>query len=57
MMQLFLVFFGIALLGVDISPWLAAIALTLFTSYLARNLAWLRPTPSPGQWEASAKWP
>src|SRR5471032_1554726 len=30
LMQLFLVFFGIALLGVDISPWLAAaIALTL----------------------------
>lgn len=39
LMQLFLVFFGIALLGVDISPWLAAaIALTLFTSaYLALN--------------------
>ena len=37
LMQLFLVFFGVALLGVDISPWLAAaIALTLFTSaYLA----------------------
>ncbi len=37
LMQLFMVFFGVALLGVDISPWLAAaIALTLFTSaYLA----------------------
>jgi polar amino acid transport system permease protein len=36
-MQLFLVFFGVALAGVEISPWMAAaIALTLFTSaYLA----------------------
>ncbi|WP_240997842.1 ABC transporter permease subunit, partial [Pseudomonas viridiflava] len=33
LMQLFLVFFGIALLGVDVSAWLAAaVALTLFTS-------------------------
>ena len=33
LMQLFLVFFGIALLGIDVSPWLAAAtALTLFTS-------------------------
>jgi polar amino acid transport system permease protein len=37
LMQLFLVFFGVALAGVEISPWMAAaIALTLFTSaYLA----------------------
>ncbi len=37
LMQLFLVFFGVALAGIEISPWMAAaIALTLFTSaYLA----------------------
>ncbi|PPA02209.1 amino acid ABC transporter permease, partial [Pseudomonas sp. MWU12-2312b] len=37
LMQLFLVFFGVALAGVEISPWAAAaLALTLFTSaYLA----------------------
>lgn len=33
LMQLFLVFFGVALAGIEISPWMAAaIALTLFTS-------------------------
>src|SRR6187402_3037900 len=33
LMQLFLAFFGLALFGIDVSPWLAAaLALTLFTS-------------------------
>ena len=37
LMQLFLVFFGLPLLGVEVSPWIAAtVGLTLFTSaYLA----------------------
>ena len=56
LMQLFMVFFGVALLGVDISPWLAAaIALTLFTSaYLAEIWRGCVESISPGQWEASA---
>ena len=56
LMQLFLVFFGIALLGVDISPWLAAaIALTLFTSaYLAEIWRGCVDSIAHGQWEASA---
>ena len=56
LMQLFLVFFGIALLGVDISPWLAAaIALTLFTSaYLAEIWRGCVESIAHGQWEASA---
>jgi polar amino acid transport system ATP-binding protein len=56
LMQLFLVFFGVALLGVDISPWLAAaIALTLFTSaYLAEIWRGCVDSISHGQWEASA---
>ena len=33
LMQLFLAFFGVALLGIDVSPWTAAsVALTLYTS-------------------------
>ena len=33
LMQLFLAYFGIALLGVNVSPWVAAaLALTLYTS-------------------------
>ena len=37
LMQLFVVFFGLSLAGIDVSPWLAAsVGLTLFTSaYLA----------------------
>lgn len=56
LMQLFLVFFGIALLGVDISPWLAAaIALTLFTSaYLAEIWRGCVESIPHGQWEASS---
>src|SRR3546814_4353196 len=56
MMQLFLVFFGVALAGVEISPWMAAaIALTLFTSaYLAEIWRGCVDAISNGQWEASA---
>ncbi len=56
LMQLFLVFFGVALLGADISPWLAAaLALTLFTSaYLAEIWRGCVESIGNGQWEASA---
>ncbi|NWE47157.1 amino acid ABC transporter permease [Pseudomonas gingeri] len=56
LMQLFMVFFGVALLGVDISPWLAAaIALTLFTSaYLAEIWRGCVESIPHGQWEASS---
>jgi polar amino acid transport system permease protein len=56
LMQLFLVFFGVALLGIDISPWVAAaLALTLFTSaYLAEIWRGCVDSIANGQWEASA---
>ncbi len=56
LMQLFLVFFGIGLLGFDISPWAsAALALTLFTSaYLAEIWRGCVESVNSGQWEASA---
>jgi polar amino acid transport system permease protein len=56
LMQLFLVFFGLSLLGIDISPWLAAaLALTLFTSaYLAEIWRGCVESIGNGQWEASA---
>ncbi|CAN1605891.1 amino acid ABC transporter permease [Pseudomonas sp. B21-028] len=56
LMQLFLVFFGVALAGVEISPWMAAaIALTLFTSaYLAEIWRGCVEAISNGQWEASS---
>jgi polar amino acid transport system permease protein len=56
LMQLFLVFFGVALLGADISPWAAAaLALTLFTSaYLAEIWRGCVGSIGNGQWEASA---
>ena len=56
LMQLFLVFFGVALLGIDISPWLAAaLALTLFTSaYLGEIWRGCVESIDKGQWEASA---
>ena len=56
LMQLFLVFFGIALLGVDVSAWMAAaVALTLFTSaYLAEIWRGCVESVTKGQWEASA---
>lgn len=56
LMQLFMVFFGIALLGVDVSAWLAAaLALTLFTSaFLAEIWRGCVESIPRGQWEASA---
>jgi polar amino acid transport system permease protein len=56
LMQLFLVFFGVALLGGDMSPWMAAaLALTLFTAaYLAEIWRGCVEAIPGGQWEASA---
>ena len=56
LMQLFLLFFGLALLGFNISPWAAAgIALTLFTSaYLAEIWRGCVEAVARGQWEASS---
>ncbi|AIZ32837.1 amino acid ABC transporter permease [Pseudomonas sp. K1(2024)] len=55
LMQLFMVFFGIALFGVDVSAWAAAaIALTLFTSaFLAEIWRGCVESIPQGQWEAS----
>jgi len=63
LMQLFMVFFGVALLGIDVSPWLAAaLALTLFTSaYLGEIWRGCVEAVPKGQWEASSvlamSWP
>jgi polar amino acid transport system permease protein len=56
LMQLFLCFFGFALLGLDVSPWLAAaLALTFFTSaFLAEIWRGCVEAIARGQWEASA---
>jgi polar amino acid transport system permease protein len=56
LMQLFLCFFGVSLLGIEVSPWTAAsIALTLFASaYLAEIWRGCVEAISRGQWEASA---
>lgn len=56
LMQLFLIFFGIALLGVDVPPWLAAaLGLTFFSSaYLAEIWRGCVEAIPKGQWEASA---
>ncbi|NMG74419.1 amino acid ABC transporter permease [Aromatoleum diolicum] len=56
LMQLFIVFFGLSLAGIDVSPWLAAAAgLTLFTSaYLAEIWRGCVDAVPKGQWEASA---
>ncbi len=55
LMQLFLAYFGLALLGVDTSPWFAAsLALTLYTSAFLAEI-WhgcVRAVPR-GQWEAA----
>ena len=55
LMQLFLFFFGVALLGVEVSPWLAAsLALTLWTSAFLTEI-WrgcIQAVPKQ-QWEAS----
>ena len=56
LMQLFIVFFGLSLVGIDVSPWLAAATgLTLFTSaYLAEIWRGCVEAVPKGQWEASA---
>jgi polar amino acid transport system permease protein len=56
LMQLFIVFFGLSLLGLEVSPWVAAAAgLTLFTSaYLAEIWRGCVEAVPKGQWEASA---
>ena len=55
-MQLFLFFFGVALFGLEVSPWMAAsLALTLWTSAFLTEI-WrgcVEAIPK-GQWEASA---
>lgn len=54
LMQLFLIFFGVGLLGMDISPlFTAALGLTLFTSaYLAEIWRGCVESIASGQWEA-----
>jgi polar amino acid transport system permease protein len=56
LMQLFLVFFGLPLLGIDVSPWLAAtVALTLYASaYLAEIWRGCVDAIPQGQWDGSA---
>ncbi|WP_417810725.1 amino acid ABC transporter permease [Thalassospira alkalitolerans] len=56
LMQLFIVFFGLPLIGIDVSPWVAAmLGLTLFTSAFLTEI-WRGCVESIGfgQWEASA---
>ncbi|MBV9262475.1 MAG: amino acid ABC transporter permease [Pseudolabrys sp.] len=56
LMQLFLFFFGVALFGVQVSPWLAAwLALTFWTSAFLTEI-WRGCVESlpKGQWEASS---
>ncbi|NWG23714.1 MAG: amino acid ABC transporter permease [Pseudorhodoplanes sp.] len=55
LIQLFLFFFGVALLGVEVSPWIAAsLALTFWTSAFLTEI-WRGCVESipKGQWEAS----
>jgi polar amino acid transport system permease protein len=56
LMQLFIIFFGSSLLGLEISPWIAAaLGLTLFTSaYLGEIWRGCVESVPKGQWEASA---
>jgi polar amino acid transport system permease protein len=56
LMQLFLAFFGLPLLGVDVSPWVAAtVTLTLYTSaYLADIWRGCVEAVPRGQWAAGA---
>ncbi|RQZ16770.1 amino acid ABC transporter permease [Burkholderia sp. Bp9031] len=56
LMQLFIVFFGLPLVGFDVPPWVAATAgLTFFTSaYLAEIWRGCVEAVPKGQWEASA---
>jgi polar amino acid transport system permease protein len=55
-MQLFIIFFGGSLIGLEISPWVAAaLGLTLFTSaYLGEIWRGCVESVPKGQWEASA---
>jgi polar amino acid transport system permease protein len=55
LMQLFLAYFGLALLGLDVSAWLAAsVALTLYTSaYLVEIWRGCVDAIPRGQWEAA----
>ncbi|MGD1324653.1 amino acid ABC transporter permease [Pandoraea pnomenusa] len=56
LMQLFLVFFGLPLLGLNVSPWVAAaVCLTLYTSaYLTEIWRGCVDAVPHGQWEASS---
>ncbi|CAB5683211.1 Inner membrane amino-acid ABC transporter permease protein yecS [Delftia tsuruhatensis] len=56
LMQMFIVFFGASMAGLDISPWTAAaIGLTLYTSaYLAEVWRGCVEAIPRGQWEASS---
>ena len=56
LMQLFLAYFGLALLGLDVSAWFAAaLALTLYTSaFLTEIWRGCVDAVPKGQWEASA---
>lgn len=56
LLQLFLVFFGLPLLGIEVSAWLAAgVALTLYsTAFLAEIWRGCVDAVPRGQWEASA---
>ncbi|CAN7251683.1 amino acid ABC transporter permease [Trinickia sp. LjRoot230] len=56
LMQLFVVFFGLPLIGLDVDPWVAAtLGLTFFTSaYLAEIWRGCVEAIPRGQWEASA---
>ncbi|MFG1427225.1 amino acid ABC transporter permease [Roseixanthobacter glucoisosaccharinicivorans] len=55
LMQLFLLFFGIALFGIEVSPWVAAwLALTFWTSaFLSEIWRGCVESVPRGQWEAS----
>jgi polar amino acid transport system permease protein len=56
LMQLFLAFFGLGLLGIDVAPWLAAaVALILWTAaFLVEIWRGCVNAIPKGQWEASA---
>lgn len=56
LMQLFMVFFGLPLMGIEVSPWIAAsVTLTLYTSaYLVEIWGGCVSAISRGQWNAGA---
>jgi polar amino acid transport system permease protein len=56
LMQLFLAYFGLGILGINVSPWVAAsLALTLYTSaYLTEIWRGCVNSVHKGQWEASS---